>query len=259
VEAIETVPDTPFGLALSGTLPLSVAPGMSTMFQVRFVPDTPGERTASLSITSDDPDEGVYTFFVEGQGVRPLADLALTGPCSGLIQTSHTFVAESAPADVTLPLTYTWQATGQPSLTNLGGVSDAVSFAWDTAGAQQITVTAENSENAITRSHALTLYTPVRAGFYGAPTSGLVPLTVTFTNTSSGDYTDSWWEFGDGQASILAGPTHTYQAAGVYTVVLEVQGPGGTDTLTRQAYIAVERHRRYLPLVLRRVDILNRR
>ena len=124
---------------------------------------------------------------------------------------------------------------------------------------QQITVTAKNTEDAITRSHALTLYTPVRAGFYGAPTSGSVPLTVTFTNTSTGDYTDSWWNFGDGQASTLAEPTHTYQAVGIYTVVLEIQGPGGTDTVTREAYIDVESHRYYLPLVLHRVNILSRR
>lgn len=259
LEAIEVVPEAPYTLALSGTLPLSVAPGMSTTFQVRFMPDAPGERAASVSITSDDPKEGVYTFFVEGQGVRPLADLTLNGPDTGLIQTSHAFVAEAAPADVTLPLTYTWLATGQPSLVHVGGLSDAVSFAWGTAGAQQITVTAENAGNAITRSHSLTLYSPVRAGFYGAPTSGLVPLAVTFTNTSTGDYTDSRWDFGDGQASILAGPTHTYSTVGVYTVVLEIQGPGGTDTSTREAYISVESYRHYLPLVLHRMDIPNRR
>lgn len=259
VETIGVVPEAPFTLTLSGTLPLSVAPGMSTTFQVRFVPDMPGERTASVSVTSDDPDEGVYTFSVEGLGVRPLADLTLSGPDTGLIQTSHRFVAVAGPADVTLPLTYTWQATGHSPLTNVSGVSDAVSFAWDTAGVQQITVTAKNTEDAITRSHALTLYTPVRAGFYGAPTSGSVPLTVTFTNTSTGDYTDSWWNFGDGQASTLAEPTHTYQAVGIYTVVLEIQGPGGTDTVTREAYIDVESHRYYLPLVLHRVNILSRR
>ena len=259
VETIVIVPEAPFTLDLSGTLPLSVAPGMSTTFQVGFVPDTPGERTASVSITSDDADEGVYTFSVEGQGVQPLADLTLSGPVTGLIETSHGFVAVAGPADVTLPLTYTWRATGHSSLTNVGGVSDAVSFAWDTAGVQQITVTAENTEDAITRSHALTLYTPVRAGFYGAPTSGFVPLTVTFTNTSTGDYTDSWWDFGDGQASTLAGPTHTYQAVGSYTVVLEIQGPGGTDTVTREAYIDVESYRHYLPLVLHRVEIPSRR
>jgi PKD repeat protein len=64
-------------------------------------------------------------------------------------------------------------------------------------------------------------------------------LTVTFTNQSTGDYASSWWNFGDGSHSVTQNPTHTFDSAGVYTVSLQISGPGGVDTLTRTNYITV--------------------
>jgi len=85
----------------------------------------------------------------------------------------------------------------------------------------------------------ITVYEPVAANFSAMPTSGDRPLAVTFTNQSTGDFTTSLWDFGDGVTSTLPSPAHTYTAAGVYTVSLTVSGPGGTDTLTRTNYIRV--------------------
>ncbi|MEM2607030.1 MAG: C25 family cysteine peptidase, partial [Ignisphaera sp.] len=97
----------------------------------------------------------------------------------------------------------------------------------------------------------ISVYQPVRAGFIASPTSGLVPLTVVFTNTSTGDYNTSIWDFGDGVTSTLRHPQHTYTAPGVYTVTLTVSGEGGVDVFTRPEYIQAEWRRVYLPLVLR--------
>jgi hypothetical protein len=80
----------------------------------------------------------------------------------------------------------------------------------------------------------------VQANFSASPTSGISPLEASFTNSSTGDYTTCTWTFGDGGTSNdCNNPTHTYTAAGVYTVALTVSGPGGTDTLTRIDYITV--------------------
>jgi hypothetical protein len=79
------------------------------------------------------------------------------------------------------------------------------------------------------------------AGFVGALTSGMSPLTVQFTNQSTGDYETCTWSFGDGDTSTSCdNPTHTYAMKGVYTVALTVSGPGGTDTQTRDKYITVQ-------------------
>ena len=81
------------------------------------------------------------------------------------------------------------------------------------------------------------------ADFIGEPVQGKAPLTVEFTDLSSGS-PDSWiWDFdGDGeQDSDEQNPTHVYDKAGTYTVSLTVATTPclGTDTETKLAYIVV--------------------
>jgi len=72
-----------------------------------------------------------------------------------------------------------------------------------------------------------------------APNSGIVPLTVTFTDTST-SLVDSWlWGFGDGLTSTLQHPNHVYTRTGVYTVTLAVSGPAGSDSVTHTDAITV--------------------
>jgi len=75
------------------------------------------------------------------------------------------------------------------------------------------------------------------ANFTATPVAGQPPLNVTFTDRSSGGVTGWQWDFGDGATSTQQHPTHEYAAAGLYTVMLTVTGPGGSDTLTRTDYI----------------------
>jgi len=61
---------------------------------------------------------------------------------------------------------------------------------------------------------------PPVAQFNGTPLSGDAPLTVDFTDQSTGTI-DSWsWDFGDGGTSTAQNPTYTYNAAGIYTVAV---------------------------------------
>ncbi|MFB0536813.1 MAG: PKD domain-containing protein, partial [Anaerolineae bacterium] len=80
------------------------------------------------------------------------------------------------------------------------------------------------------------------ANFSAAPLSGTVPLAVTFTDESLGQVLTRTWDFGDGSTPLTTSSitvAHAYTVAGVYTVILTVQGPGGSDTLTRTNYIMV--------------------
>ncbi|MCK6630235.1 MAG: PKD domain-containing protein [Anaerolineae bacterium] len=83
---------------------------------------------------------------------------------------------------------------------------------------------------------ALMSTTPPAVAFNAAPLSGTAPLTVVFTNTTSGTAT-YLWNFGDGLTSTLVHPTHTYSQARVYTVSLTASGAGGSATLTRINYL----------------------
>lgn len=78
------------------------------------------------------------------------------------------------------------------------------------------------------------------ADFVASPTEGGAPLTVQFTNQSTGEITSYSWDFGDGGTSTERDPQYTYRNAGTFTVKLTVKGPGGEDTKTRPNYIAVK-------------------
>ncbi len=78
------------------------------------------------------------------------------------------------------------------------------------------------------------------ADFTGSPTSGIEPLTVSFTDQSSGSISSWSWNFGDGGSSSAQNPSHTYNSAGTYTVSLTVTGDGGSDSETKTDYITVD-------------------
>ena len=77
------------------------------------------------------------------------------------------------------------------------------------------------------------------ADFAGTPTSGEYPLTVSFTDLSTGDPTGWSWTFGDGGVSTAQNPSHEYTAAGTYTVSLTASNAQGEDTATKIDYITV--------------------
>ena len=80
---------------------------------------------------------------------------------------------------------------------------------------------------------------PPVASFSGTPTSGDYPLTVSFTDASTNVPTSWAWNFGDGGTSTAQNPSHTYTAAGTYTVAMTATNAFGSDTMTRTNYITV--------------------
>jgi PKD repeat protein len=123
-----------------------------------------------------------------------------------------------------------------------GGTSTAQnpSHTYTSAGTYTVslTVTGPGGSDTLTRTNYISVSEPPPvAGFTGTPTSGLAPLNVNFSDTSSGAITTWSWTFGDGGTSTVQNPSHTYTAVGTYTVSLTVTGPGGSDTLTRTDYI----------------------
>ncbi|MHA1360609.1 MAG: PKD domain-containing protein [Candidatus Helarchaeota archaeon] len=79
--------------------------------------------------------------------------------------------------------------------------------------------------------------TPLSAEINASPTSGYVPLSVSFTGNANGGtspYSYSW-DFGDGSTSTAQNPPHTYSSTGSYTVTLTVTDSNSstaTDSLT---------------------------
>lgn len=83
-----------------------------------------------------------------------------------------------------------------------------------------VSLSATNSYGS-SQSTAVISVCPLIVSFTTSQTTGLVPLTVQFTDTSTGQPTSWNWNFGDGGTSHLQNPTHKYTTSGDYTVRLD--------------------------------------
>jgi gliding motility-associated-like protein len=77
------------------------------------------------------------------------------------------------------------------------------------------------------------------ADFSADVTAGCFPLTVNFTDTSTGSPTTWAWDFGNGNSSPLQNPSAVYSSPGTYTVSLKASKGATSNTKTSIAYIQV--------------------
>ena len=160
------------------------------------------------------------------------------------------FVGSPTSGDYPLSVTFTNQSTGATSYSwnfGDGGTSTSTNpgHTYTSAGTFTVTLTATNScgSDQMVRTSYITVttppcYAPV-ADFSGSPTSGDYNLLVTFTDLSTNSPTSWSWTFGDGGTSTSQNPSHTYTAAGNYTVSLTATNSCGSDVETKTAYITV--------------------
>jgi hypothetical protein len=77
------------------------------------------------------------------------------------------------------------------------------------------------------------------ANFSGTPTNGITPLSVMFTNTSTGQVGLSRWDFGNGTLNTAALSLIRSYTTGIYNVSLVVTNSGIASALAKQSYITV--------------------
>jgi uncharacterized repeat protein (TIGR01451 family) len=150
--------------------------------------------------------------------------VTISGPITGTTQTGQTFTATVNPITATLPITYTWQASGQSDVIHTSALSDTAAFTWTTIGAQAVTVTAASGAEVVSDTHVITIYEsdePI-AGLSAtndSPTllGDATALTATIGAGTNVTYT---WDLGDGQTASGATATHTYAAVGIYTATV---------------------------------------
>jgi hypothetical protein len=89
------------------------------------------------------------------------SDVVISGPTTGITETTYIFTADVSPSTAAQPITYVWQATNQSQKTHTGGgLSDTVDFTWNITGTQGITVTATNAYGTATDTHTITINDP---------------------------------------------------------------------------------------------------
>jgi PKD repeat protein len=121
--------------------------------------------------------------------------------------------------------------------------SPTVFYIYTNPGNYTVTLTATSPTGSDTRVkyeliRVMPKMNPV-ANFTSNKTTGLNPLAVEFTDTSSNSPTSWEWDFGDNSTVTEQNPVHTYYQSGNYTVTLNATNADGMGTVTIPDYITV--------------------
>jgi len=139
---------------------------------------------------------------------------------------------------------YIWSISGQPSWLSIDATTGELSGTppMGSAGSTYtFTVSVTDGKQTASKRFDLAVNLPPRADFEANPTQGTAPLTVTFTDKSTGSPISWEWDFdNDGTVdSTQQNPTYTYNSAGWYSVKLTVSNGAETSTCVKEMYILV--------------------
>jgi gliding motility-associated-like protein len=196
-----------------------------------FVYATPGVYTVTLTATNANGN-GVATKanYITVFGV-PQAQFSSV-PSSGCAPLHVQFSNQSAIGPTpSAPITSWLWDFGNGNSSTL----QSPSHNYTSVGSFNVTLEVKDGNNCINKivknGFITTTNKPGPSFYYNVASACAPPLTVTFTNTTSGNNT-YFWSFGDGNTSTQVNPTHTYTSLGVFSVMLiAINASGCKDTL----------------------------
>jgi len=231
--------------------PLNLTPGQTGLVAISFAPTSADAFTNAVVFTSNG---GNSTNTVTGSGLTPAQLSVLPSSINfGIVAVGDNVQASFTITNLGGAALTNGVATssggpfsilsGTPfNLPGFGTTNLVIRFAPVVAAnfSNVITFTTANDGNATNPVFGVGADLPV-AGFTATPTSGLKPLTVNFSDTSTGTITNRFWNFGDGTTTNTTAVafSHIYNNDSTNTVTLTIMGPVGTDTISRTNYIAV--------------------
>lgn len=209
-----------------------------------------GDYTVTLTVTDDRGATGQRTRQVKvlpprGENQPPIAAFNISPEAGGEVPlTVEVDASPSRDSDGWINQ-YAWDFGGGASASGR-----SASHTFTTPGEHTITLTVTDNEGgSASSSQSVTVLEPTPknqppvASFTLTPDSGIVPLEVAFDASSSSDpdgsITSYEWDFGDGATGEGVSVTHTYKAAGEYTVTLTVTDDAG-DKANRHTTISVD-------------------
>ncbi len=200
---------------------------------------TPGNYTVKLTLTND----GGIGVKVKEAYINVTEPVAAPPPVAA-------FTANRTSGVAPLAVLFTDSSTNSPTSWswNFGDTQTSTSqnpvHTYSAAGTYTVTLTATNaagSDPEVKTNYITVTAAPVApvAAFTANRTSGVAPLAVLFTDSSTNSPTSWSWNFGDTQTSTSQNPVHTYSAAGTYTVTLTATNAAGSDPEVKTNYITV--------------------
>lgn len=170
------------------------------------------------------------SIFIGSGSVAPNPSISVSGSSSGTVGQSYTFSASASNCSPTS----TWSWTTDGGTVSGSSTGSSISVSWATAGSK--TVRASNSGCGSTSgSRSINISNgstgnpndPLTARFTVTPTSARAGEAVSFNaSTSAGSPVTYAWNFGDGSEGTGLTASHTYAAAGSYTVRLTITKSG---------------------------------
>lgn len=224
------------------TITVTNQPGAATG-NIQFTLRVPGTESTQREFTVD-----LDTVQLWSVGDAPTVSSISSSPATSSSNT------QPAPATITFTASgvsgnpdpqYLW-VWGDGSQSSTGYNLNSVQHTYALPGQYTCTLYLTNDEGTATATNTVYIGQPLPStDFYASPTTGAVPMAVTFILTSyEAGETYQWW-FGDGNDpdgapdSTQAQPVHTYTEAGVYSVILKVTNTAGTRTITKTDLITV--------------------
>jgi PKD repeat protein len=237
------------GSPRSGSPPLQVSftntsTGADTYFWTFGDGESSSERSPSHSYTLP----GNYSVSLRASGPGGQDTHVETGYVTVTGSLTAAFTAAPTVGQAPLLVTFTNQSTGGTNYTwdfGDGATSTSASptHTYANGGQYTVSLTARNGsggEDTATRVNYIQVDGAINAQFTASPTQGEAPLTVQFTDTSTGGTVQSWlWDFGDGETSDDRNPVHVYDAEGAYAVSLQVFGFSASDIEVKPGHIRV--------------------
>ena len=236
---------------ISGTTGLRVFTGLAYCNGALYASDA-DESSGGSSVMRIDPATGTVTN--RFASIAILNDLS-SCPAGAAVAPTAGFSAVPGAGQAPLTVAFTDLSTGSPTswawdFQNDGIVDSTATnpqFTYTTPGVYTVKLTASNGQGADdeVKTNLITVSAPTQppptAGFSVAPGAGQAPLTVAFTDLSTGSPTSWAWDFqNDGIVdSTATNPQFTYTTPGVYTVKLTASNGQGADDEVKTNLITV--------------------
>jgi len=136
----------------------------------------------------------------------------------------------------TTPLNYLWEFGDGATSTEQNPSHNYIRKGLYTV---KLTVTNAYGTSTETKENYIAIGLAPNADFSADPTRGNTPLSVAFTDRSTGHPTSWSWNFGDGKGSPEQNPVHTYWTSGEFTVTLTASNEYGTSDTSKAYFIHV--------------------
>jgi gliding motility-associated-like protein len=233
-----------------------------TPLAVSFVNNSPGAVSLSWNFGDGNTSKLAnpsHTYLTAGSYTVSLIATNNAG-CStsitkqNLITIQHPVVSiDNLPDKGCVPLTHAFSAT-------VNSVDTITAYNWDFGDGTTSSLQAPSHTYSLPGAYTVTLYyststgctdtvrvvngimtgTKPVAAFSATPTNACANMDINFTDISTGNANQWYWEFGDGSNSVSQNPIHDYGDTGYFSITLVALNNGCPDTLRLPDFIHIK-------------------